>query len=110
MERAFEIDKAFAIHLAKPNRLKPDFVCGVEWADKHPIYDDTPITKEYLDKHFSLDEEETKNDTLNSYVWYNLWHNFHLIWNGKTAFVEDAPYLRIATVGDLRLLNLFLKK
>lgn len=107
MERAFEIDKAFAMHLAKPNRLKPDFVCGAEWADKHPIYDDTPMTKEYLDKHYSIDDTVTDNY---GNIWYNLWHSFHLIWDGKTAFAEDAPYLRIATVGDLRLLNLLLKK
>lgn len=57
MKRQLEFDKAFAIHLAKSDRLNPNFACRAEMVDKRPIYDDTPITKEYLDEHYTFNRD-----------------------------------------------------
>lgn len=73
-------------------------------------YDETPLTKEYLDNHYDIDEEETKDAYPDGSVWYHLWRNFHLIWSKERGvYAEDAPYLRIETVGDLSLLHRILK-
>lgn len=70
--------------------------------------DSTPITEGYLDSHYRQDTEIRMGD---GSKWYHLWRNYHIIFNtkGGEVLAEDAPYIRLKTIGDIQQLESCLK-